>query len=377
MNKVKVPGKFPRDFSIGAPMLSTLSRLFLKDYPALDPDTFVLWEPCTKSHAEIVPGYASYLLSLGYKVLVLVTPTHLSGGLFSRFRHPQLSFSNLSQRQIRKFMRRADIAAAAGVMISTAGKLPETHTNDIDLDAVFGVGRRPRRLLLVEHDIRRQTESGDRDSNPITLRAFPEADFKTVVVNPHDFGRTKLHEKTPGKTYFVMVGASRSKRRNQSIVYEAFSRLVADGTKNFELRLIGKPGKEEVPGQLAPYVKVLGRLGFSRLYEEIENADFLITAFQAENPEHSPYRESKTSGSFQLCYGFSKPCIVQREFAVGTALSASNSLFYGADEEMAVAISRAIHMPETDYALMRDTMSENAKELALQSLANLKALIDA
>src|SRR5210317_1461280 len=99
-------------------------------------DTIVLWEPCSQSHGEIVPGYAKYLLDLGYRVMVLMTPDRIDEGLFCRFAHPKLHLTTLFQRQIRRFMKKRTVHNAAGVLISTAGKVPRDKNGAPDLGRV-------------------------------------------------------------------------------------------------------------------------------------------------------------------------------------------------------------------------------------------------
>lgn len=340
-------------------------------YPEVDAETFILWEPCSKSHGEIVPGYTSYLLSLGYKVLVLMTPERISEGVFSRMQHPRLILGDLPQRQIRKFMKTEAVHKAAGVLITTAGKLPRLENASPDLNAVFD-SRVPPKLFLVEHDAVQLFEHGSWRPDYITLRALEEP---SCVVNPHDFGKTQKTPKSEGKTIFTMVGAARSKRRNDDIVLNAAERLVAEGITNFEIRLIGKKGALTIPESLTAHVTEVGRVDFEELYSEVERGDFVLTAFQGDNPDHAFYRTTGTTGSFQLAYGFHKPCILQQNFAVGTALNNENSLFYDADEGMYDALRRAITMSAADYAVMQDAMRDSANALSASSLANLKALI--
>jgi hypothetical protein len=350
-----------------------LDRIFYKRL-TIDSETFMLWEPCRKSHGEIIPGYASYLLALGYKVVVLMTPARISEGLFSRFSHPRLTLARLSQRRIRRLMRDPMIVKAAGVMISTVGKLSNAPNGRLDLNAVFGE-QRPRRLVLVDHDIQARVSAGVWDQNTVTLREIENT--PSVVVNPHDFGTVSKHSKSEACTVFVMVGAVRAKRRNQDVVYDALSRLVANGETRFELRLIGKRGRVAIPDLLRPYVIELGYIDYHRLYAEVEAADFIVTSFQRDNPEHLAYRMTKTTGSFQLCYGFATPCILQRDFAAHTALASDNALLYDRDEDMLDALQAAIAMPPDDHAAMVKAMQTRARALYDDSVANLKVLINA
>lgn len=353
---------------------SAIARFF-PQFPKLDEDTFVLWEPCSKNHGEIIPGYAKYLLDMGYKVLVLMTPARIPEGLFSHFDHPRLQLGRLTQRQIRRFMKTDEIHKAAGILVTTAGKLPERADGAVDFGAVFG-RHTPRRLLMVEHDARRRLEAGQWVDTNITLRALDLLNAPSVVVNPHYFGNIPDHEKNTGKTIFVMAGAARSKRRNQDMVLNAVRTLLSKGETAFELRLIGKPGKEPLPDDLKGHVVEIGRIPFSRLYQEIEASDFILTAFQRNNPDHAFYRTTGTTGSFQLAYGFHKPCIVQSDFTSGTVLNNQNSLFYDDDSQILDCMERAIQMTAAHHRQMRQSMAHAARDLSEMSLSNLRALVD-
>lgn len=355
-------------------MLTALLHRLFPPVPSIDGDTFILWEPCSKSHGEIIPGYASYLLALGYKVVVLMTPARIPEGLFCRFSHPRLTLARLSQRRIRRFMRSAEVGKSAGVMVSTVGKLKDTPDGQVDLQAVFGP-QRPRRLILVDHDVEARVKAGFWDPSTVTLRAIDG--LASRVVNPHDFGPVAEHPKTKDRTVLVMVGAVRDKRRNQNLVYEALERLVAAGKTGFELRLIGKPGKDEIPETLRPHVVKVGYVDFRQLYAEVEAADFLVTSFQRDNENHAPYRTTKTTGSFQLSYGFSTPCIVQRAFAAGTAFTEGNALFYDDDVQIRDALEKAIDMPADAYADMTAALRADARRLYDASLANMRILTSA
>ncbi len=64
-----------------------LSRLFARNTPKpyYNENTFFVWEPCSKSHAEVVPGFCKLLLDAGYDVSVLIEPKRIEEGLFYKF----------------------------------------------------------------------------------------------------------------------------------------------------------------------------------------------------------------------------------------------------------------------------------------------------
>lgn len=355
-----------------AGIVDRVKRLFAPD-PQVGPGTFVLWEPCSKSHGEVVPGYARYLRDLGFEVLVLMTPARLDEGLFERFDETGIRHGHMSQSRIRRFVKRPELRQAAGLLVTTAGKLPDAANGAVDLDRVFGA-QRPERLLMVEHDARARVDRGVWDPETITLRTLDYKGARSVVVNPHDFGRVEMTPKSEGRTIFVMVGAVRSKRGNAPLVYETAHRLLEAGETRFEIRVIGKPGKEPVPEALRDHVTMLGRLSFDAMYDEVEAADFLLTSFQADNPDHAFYLTGGTSGAFQLAYGFTKPIIVQEAFARLNLFNATNALVYGEDQGLLGAMSRAIAMDGASYAALQAGMEATATALYERSLDNLRRL---
>src|SRR6267142_1235299 len=100
--------------------------------PSISRDTFIVWEPCTRSHAEVVPGYVKYLLDLGYEVSVLLTPKRIEYGLFS------------------------------------------SHSTG-------------QKVLLVEHDAKATVDNGSMTPQVITLRKINYKNAATTAVNPHYF----------------------------------------------------------------------------------------------------------------------------------------------------------------------------------------------
>lgn len=341
--------------------------------PTITSDTIVLWEPCSQSHGEIVPGYAKYLLDLGYRVVVLMTPERIDEGLFCRFADPKLHLTTLSQRQIRRFMKKNAVHNAAGVLISTAGKVPTDKNGAPDLGRVFG-GAAPANVHLVEHDMSSLMGKADWPDRVITLRALAPEYGHPYLVNPHYFGDVVQTPKNSDRTVLLMVGAARSKRRNDHLVINAAERLVAEGYRDFEIRLVGKLDGVEVPASLNDNFVKVGRLPFYALYEEVENCDFMLTAFQKDNPAHAFYRTTGTSGSFQLSYGFSKPGIFQQDYITGTGITLENSLVYDEDDDMFDAMKTAIEMSPDQYASMQAAMGESARQLASQSLENLRKI---
>lgn len=336
--------------------------------------TFVVWEPCSRNHGEVVPGFIRYLRALGYRVSVLVPPGRVREGLFDRIDDSGVQVIGMSQRRIRRWIRGGGLRGSLGVMVTTARKLPVRADGRIDYGQVFGP-ECATPVFVVEHDVRDRVDRGVWDPRSITLRQVDYRGARSVVVNPHDFGSVAVTPRSAGPLRFLVVGTLGKGKRAQHRIVEAVRELVGSGERGFEVTVIGKGGVGDLPADVAGLFRVLGRVSFARLYAEVERADVLLTAYEAENPDHDFYRTAGTSGNFQLVWGFAKPCVVLREFAAINGLDDGNSLVYDGSGGLADGMRRAIALSPAAYARMQDRLQQDAAALAETSRRNLAALL--
>jgi len=344
-----------------------LNRNDLKVYPKIDGNTFLLWEPCSQNHAEVTPGFTKYLLDLGYSVSVLVESERIDEGLFSLFGENERVYLNrMSRNNIQRFLLKYGLSDAKGILISTI-------TNKIRIkDIPLAPGQK---ILYVSHDIR--DDAALIDEKTITLRRmYGGGDrFKTVVVNPHYFGAVT----TPANNNivnFISVGALRKKRRNVTLLVEAAKKLYQAGVCDFRITVVGKGKLRNIPKELLPFFRILGRLEFQAMYKEIQNADFFLPLLDPCNPKHDRYITTGTSGSFQLIYGFLKPPIIASRFAPINGFDNSNSIIYESNAELAAAMGKAMRMTDEVYSAMQKNLERYAEDLYCKSLENLRHLIE-
>lgn len=350
------------------------SRLQSGAPPIFSPNTFIVWEPCTHSHAEVVPGYARYLLDLGFEIAVFVTPKRFDEGLFSRFNEPRLVLHRRSQRAIRRLFKHAGLGAAQGVLITTARKI--SGLANYERERQLFADRKPfQRLLLVEHDVKPAADQGALTSDIITLREPHYGDAVTTMVNPHYFGAVKIADKNAGMTRFITIGAMRSKRRNTQLLIEAVDELHSAGITRFRIVVIGRGSLRGVPQHLRQYFEIKGRVDFTSLYTEMEKADFFLTLLDPDNPAHERYITTGTSGSFQLIYGFRTPCLIAKKFGAVNGFHSGNSLIYGRNADLGSIMRAAIDMPPETYASVRLQLQRDADALYQRSLNNLAELV--
>ncbi|APC91297.1 MULTISPECIES: hypothetical protein [Francisella] len=350
-----------------------LKNLFSYKKPIIKENTFLLWEPCSHSHAEIVPGFTKYLLDLGYHVSILINPKRFEEGLFCRFDNQNISYNKLSKKQIYKYFKRDSLENVEGVLITTIGKLYDGKNLNQAYD-FFDKQVNKHKLFFVEHEIDSYINN---NSNPrkdiITLRNMDYKNAITVPVNPHYFGKVNLSGKNK-LTKFITIGALSEKRKSTKLLINVAKQLLDKGITNFKITVIGKGNIKDLPPQLQSFFDIKGRLDFDQMYNEIENADFILSAYE-DNPEHRKYITSKTSGTFQLVYGFLKPIIIREDFAPINGFNSTNAILYSQDSQYSDAMIKAINMPAQEYRQTQLNLEKYINELYLNSKINLQKLI--
>ena len=353
--------------------LKKLKNLFCCKKPIIKENTFLIWEPCSHSHAEIVPGFTKYLLDLGYHVSILINPKRYKEGLFCRFDDQNISYNKLSKKQIYKYFKRDSLENVEGVLITTIGKLYDGKNLSQAYD-FFDKQVNKHKLFFVEHEIDSYINNNSKPRKDIiTLRTMDYKNAITVPVNPHYFGNVKLTDKNE-LTKFITIGALSEKRKSTKLLTNAAKELLAKGITNFKITVIGKGNIKDLPPQLQVFFEIKGRLDFDKMYDEIENADFILSTYE-DNPEHRKYITSKTSGTFQLVYGFLKPIIIREDFAPINGFNSINAILYSQDSQYSDAMIKAINMSAGEYKQIQQNLEDYTSQLYLNSKNNLQRLI--
>ena len=112
------------------------------------------------------------------------------------------------------------------------------------------------------------------------------------------------------------------------------------------------------------------------MYKELEKADFFLTLLDPDNSEHDRYITTGTSGSFQLIYGFAKPCLINKKFAALHGFNEENSIIYEKNSDFTEALKKAIDMSANDYNSMQNSLKIYADNLYQTSLKDLKEVLE-
>ncbi|MBQ8635885.1 hypothetical protein IJ425_07015 [bacterium] len=343
--------------------------------PEIKDNTFIVWEACSISHSEVVPGFVKYLHDLGYHVSVLVDPDRIKEGLFEKFNLSNVTINKIKTKDSRKFFLNSDLSKLKGIIVTTVGKIHDGIGYD-DCFETFNSTLNKNKLLLVEHDIKAATDADLLKENIITLREMDYKNAKTTAINPHYFGDINITEKNKDITNFLTVGIIRPRKKNNSTIINAVQELHNKGITNFKVTVVGKGKIKDIPKEIRKYFVMMGRLPFKKMYEEIEKADYLITSYDNDNERHLRYITTGTSGNFQLIYGFLKPCLINKKYAPLNHFNNDNSIIYENPQEYARAMQRGIELSQEDYKKMQENLKNTADEIYKKSLENLKGLIN-
>lgn len=342
--------------------------------PIIKENTVIVWEACSVSHSEVVPGFVKYFHDLGYHVSVLVDPDRLKEGLFDRFNLENVTINKIRTKDSRKFFKTADLSKLKGIMVTTVGKIHDGIGYN-DCYNTFNSTLDKNKLFLVEHDIKAAVDANLWNEKIITLREMDYKGAKSVAINPHYFGDVKITPKNKDIVNFLTVGIIRPRKKNNSTIINAVQELHSKGVVNFKITVVGKGKIKDIPKEIQKYFDIKGRLPFKKMYEEIEAADYLITAYDNDNERHNRYITTGTSGNFQLIYGFLKPCLINKKYAPLNSFNEQNSIIYDGAQEYAQAMKQAIKLSEEEYIKMQDELSKTVNKIYFDSLNNLKGLI--
>lgn len=357
-------------------MLDFVKKMLPVKKPIIKDNTFLIWEPCGKSHAEVVPGFAKYLCDLGYHVSVIVSKNAYKENLFSRIgENLNISYNKMSKYQARAYFKQADLSDVKGLLVTTVDKLCKAPHFDRVYEN-FDKNVDKSKLYFVIHDIKERVWANAMSEDLISLRElnFEQKDYKTVVVNPHYFGDVKITQKSE-LTNFVTVGELTVGKKNFDLFVKTVQKLVNNGITNFKITVIGKGKVENLPPEVVPYFDIKGRLPFDKMFEEIEKGDFILTSYIDEEM-HLRYIHQGTSGNFQLVYGFQKPIIIKDNFAPINGFSEKNSILYKDDDDFYNALIKGINMSQEQYHNMQEDIKAYAHNFYQISKLNLKSLID-
>ena len=336
-------------------------------------NTVLLFE-ANDCHAEVMIGYAKYLLDLGYNVDVLMSVVNWKEKPFARVKDQRIRIFPFGRMFLRRFLLLEKIKQYEFVVITSS-----RYLIDYDYSKVISVGQYlgfwpqgKKKTLVVEHDLPDiedfKLQEYEKNKQIITLAEFSRG----TMVNPHYFGEYKANERKNDITKFIVVGGVNPNKKSYNLLIEALKKLEAQNI-NCQITVIGDGKLKNMPADMRKYFKFLGRLDFPDMFAEMEQADFFLPLLDKNTQEHLRYITTGVTGSVQLIYGFAKPCLIQDKFAEFYGFDENNAIVY--DNDLSEAILKAMAIDNSSYKKICNGVEQLAQNVYRQSLHNLKEVI--
>ncbi len=326
-------------------------------------------------HGETIPGYVKYFLDLNYNVDVVLLPYLYEQKSLSIFANDDnVRFFFLRYKNIAKLLGSKKIESYDFVFFNTN----MVYAKNISIFSAFKNMCSPKKgFINAEHRCENLNDESFEKASIIALKTFEgTTDARVKMVNPHFFGDIEITPKNNNITRFISIGELKDVRRNKQLLLDTVEKLIDRGVTNFCVSLIHKGEKIQLPAKLKPYFNMLGEVDYPTMYNELEKVDFFLPLLDPENSLHERYLTVGTSGSFQLIYGFCKPCIINKKFAGAHYFDDTNSIIYDTNSEFEYAMLKAIHTTNEKYSSMQSVLKEVAGSIYSQSLGNLKEIIN-
>ena len=317
-------------------------------------------------HKETLPGYYKYLKDLGYNVEILMSGS--SENVFCRV-NDNVKIWELRERDLEKLIQK-DYFKKYERLIFNSKILYKRE--DIDLQEYLPRLKSGRKEnIYVQHHI---DKLNDKENCIILANPAKEIFLNKFVVNPHYFGEVKYPPKND-ETNFITIGELDAKRRNCGLLIDAVHKLVEMGENNFKITVIGRGSLDGIPENIKPYFDIKGRLDFSSMYDELEKSNYFLPLLDPENPAHDRYIKFGTSGSFQLIYGFLKPCIINKKFADVYGFDNRNSLVYEENNDLYESMAKAVRIDVKEYSRIQQNLKEMRENIESNSVTDMKEVL--
>ena len=344
---------------------------FFKFEKAEKKDKSILLVETNVTHGEVIAGYVKYFIDLGYQVDILINSDILKENPFCRLDLSEVRIFNSHYSMMYFFLKLKQLIRYKHIVLMTsAGYYTKTSKG---YDTVFSfykdIKKHPS-LFVVEHDLidvkRFEEEDLIKKNRLLTLGHLSQGVFASPIL----FGDMKITPKNEITT-FITVGAINSVRKYHQILIDSIKSLAQQNLK-FKVLVVGLGALENLPIEVHPYIEILGRLDFPKMFEAVENADFFLPLLDPNSQEHERYITTGVTGSAQLIYAFSKVPVIHPKFAEFYGFDDSNALVI---DDLQIGMKQAIEMDPLDYLEKQQALTNLANALKNETIENLKRIM--
>jgi len=348
-----------------------IGKNFIKHY--VRPKTILIAE-INNCHWETIPGYCKYLTDLGYNVDIITrTP---AAGIFNSIHAANVKIFECDKTTFDKIFANYNFSKYERIIYNSRRvyfKKNDLKNEGYDLKEYYAhipEGQKPN--LYIQHHIDKIQEN-PYDKQIILANPLKESDLDNLVVNPHYFGPYDTKDNLNKDIIkFISIGELSDKRRNANLLVSAIRKLHNSGCRNFKVTVIGRGEIEKIDPEIQKYFEILGWVDYPVMFEEINKSDFILPLLDPQIESHKRYMQGGTSGTFQLSYGFLKPCIIHKAFADIYNFDKHNSIVYNNNDEFGNAIKYAVNLTNTEYKEIIRRLHEKERDIYQNSLKNLQ-----
>ena len=331
-------------------------------------DNRVLLVEFNDYHGECIPGFYKYLRKLNYDIDLLVNE-----GIYKEKALDMINSSNVYHCGVElmgQLLQHILIEQYEVIIFNSNAFTWKEKWHTVLKEFPF-LHNYLDKIYVLEHQLEFLDKKLLEKEHVFVLTDKLSLDKRLIPVNCHWFGNSNLSPKNK-VTRFISVGAIDSTRRNFRILLNAVECLYNKGITNFHISVIGLGKLDGIDPKIRQFFSVLGRVSYTAMYSEMRKSDFYLSLLDPDNPDHNRYITMGTSGSFQLIYGFSKPCLIAEKFADVYGFMSDNAIVYRENKELASAMQKAIDMTDVGYERMRSNLITMSNGIYKQSLSNLK-----
>lgn len=342
----------------------------------VEPNTILITE-FNGSHYETIPGLCKYCTDFGYNVDVLTREP--AEGIFQDFPLDKVRVYECNEKTFDKIYKNFDFSEYERIIYNSKRvyyNKKQFSLEGFDLSKVYNIKKGKKDNIYLQHHIDKLNETPN-DKQIILANPANMEEFEKLVVNSHYFKENVNTNRDKNEiTNFISIGELSKNRRNSSLLIDAVKELNQKGIKNFKVTIIGVGKLEDIPEEIQYYFEILGRVDYQKMFEKLEQSDFILPLLDPNIKSHKRYMDSGTSGSFQLIYGFNKPCIIHKTFADIYNFDNSNSIIYPENEFLANKMIEAVELKNSEYLELETNLSKLVQSIDIKSRKNLKSFLD-
>lgn len=320
-------------------------------------------------HGETIPSVHNYFSKLGYTTDILINSELQKDKPLETIKNKIQNSYIISSNKLNKCLNDKYLDRYDYIFFNSCNIY--INNQAVDIFKTFKTNLSQKKFCGYVH--RFETYESINKYTPFIL-ADMKNNINAKVLNPHFFKNTKVHPKN-NICKFITAGNIDKQRKNHSLLINAVEELYKQDITNFKIIIIGKGSVKDIPKHLQSFFEIKGRLTYPSMYKEIEHADFFLPLLDPNIQEHERYITTGTSGSFQLIYGFSKPCLIHEKFANIHGFNDNNSILYDSNDELMNSMKKAINLSNNDYSELQKNLKIFSNSLYEKSLNSLISYI--